>query len=128
MANQTAERFMQALKTIEKENSIEAIRLLFSDEAELQRLSKDTTYKGKEGVERFWHEYLNSFRTLETTFHNVIEGSGTVVLEWESSGELPNGKPLNYSGVSVLELQGDKVERFRTYYDSATFVPEGATA
>lgn len=127
MANQMAERFMAALQTVERENSIDALVPLFSDDAELMRLSKDTTYQGKDGVQQFWREYLNNFRTLETDFHNVINGDETVVLEWESRGELPNGKPMNYKGVSVLELKDGKVGKFRTYYDSATFVSEGAS-
>jgi len=33
----------------------------------------------------------------------------------------PGGKPVEYSGVTVLDLAPEAVARLRTYYDSAVF-------
>lgn len=50
----------------------------------------------------------------------------TSVLEWVSKGTLSTSEEITYRGVSVLELSHGKVHRFRTYYDSAAFLPQGA--
>ena len=57
----------------------------------------------------------------------MIAGDGGAALEWESEGALPTGAPIRYRGVSLLEFAGDRVKRFRTYYDSAAFVAPAVT-
>ena len=49
------------------------------------------------------------------------------MLEWVSEGVIAaTGQPFNYRGVSVIEHDGEKAHKFRTYYDSAVFLPGGA--
>ncbi len=127
MASDMAQRFMDALQTIENEGEAGAVVELFAEDASLKRLSQREAYEGRDGARQFWQEYLATFQRLETTFHNVVEAGAQVVLEWESAGTLPGGSPLHYSGVSILEFDGDKVGNFRTYYDSAAFLKEGAS-
>ena len=125
MASEIAEKFMNALQTTEKENQVDALVELFSDGAELTRLTHKT-YEGKEEATRFWQEYLEPFDTVSTEFFKVTEDDETVVLEWESKGKLANGHDIDYQGVSSFDTEGGEVVRFRTYYDSAAFLPEGA--
>ena len=125
MASEIAEKFMDALQTIEKENEVDALVKLFSDKAELTRMTHKT-YEGKDEAQRFWKEYLEPFDEISTEFFKVTEDDETVVLEWESKGKLANGHDIHYRGVSSFDTQGDEVVRFRTYYDSAAFLPEGA--
>jgi ketosteroid isomerase-like protein len=40
-------------------------------------------------------------------------------LEWTTSGDA-NGKDVSYDGVSLLEIEGGKVSRFRAYFDPRT--------
>ena len=42
-------------------------------------------------------------------------------LEWTSDATLTDGRPLQYRGVTVIVLDGDKITKLRTYYDSAQF-------
>ena len=116
-----ADDFKKGLQTLEQEKDVDVITGFFSEDASLKRLTEEE-YNGKDGVQTFWQEYLDTFKTQETSFHNTAEMDGVALLEWRSQGELPNGKPLDYRGVSVLEHDGDKVSAFRTYYDSAAFV------
>ncbi len=125
MASEIAEKFMDALQTIEKENEVDALVNLFSDKAELTRLTHKT-YEGKDEAKRFWQEYLEPFDEVSTEFFKVTEDDETVVLEWESKGKLANGHDIDYQGVSSFDTEGGEVVRFRTYYDSAAFLPEGA--
>ena len=125
MASEIAEKFMDALQTIEKENEVDALVELFSNEASLKRMTHKS-YEGKGETKRFWQEYLEPFDTISTEFFKVTEDDETVVLEWESKGTLANGHDIDYRGVSSFDTEGGEVVRFRTYYDSAAFLPEGA--
>ena len=125
MASEIAEKFMDALQTIEKENEVDALVELFSDEASLKRMTHKS-YEGKGEAKKFWQEYLEPFDTIATEFFKVTEDDETVVLEWESKGKLANGHDIDYRGVSSFDTEGGEVVRFRTYYDSAAFLPEGA--
>ena len=82
--------------------------------------------RGTDQVEGFWRDYRAVFRSIKSEFTHVIEGKDGAVLEWVSRGQLLNGEPVEYKGVSVLETGNDRIRRFRTYYDSAVFLPGGA--
>ena len=67
------------------------------------------------------------FQTVRSTFVHTRVGQAAATLEWTSEGRLPTGTAINYQGVSLLEFDAaGRVKRFRTYYDSAAFLPEGA--
>ena len=46
---------------------------------------------------------------------------------WTSDATLTDGRPLQYRGVTVIDLDGDKVSKLRTYYDSAQFAATTVT-
>lgn len=126
MPSDVAQRFMDALQEIEKSGEVDALVSLFAEDASLRRMAQDDSYRGKEAAAAFWREYLSVFGEVRTTFTNTIEAGGYAVLEWTSEGSFPTGKELRYEGVSILELGDDGVTGFRTYYDSAAFVEDGA--
>lgn len=121
-----ASRFMHTLQEIEETGNTEPLVALFADDAELINLAMLEPLKGKEGAHRFWDKYLSVFNHIHSEFTNVVENNGTSVLEWISKGTLSTSEEITYRGVSVLEFNDGKVHRFRTYYDSATFLPKGA--
>ncbi len=122
MASERAERFMSGLQDIEESGDVAPLVEQFADDATLSRLTQLEDWQGKEGAQKFWSEYLSAFGEIHSTFSNVVEEGDSVILEWESKGSLPAGQPLHYRGVSVLEFDGERVQGFRTYYDSAAFV------
>jgi ketosteroid isomerase-like protein len=121
-----ASRFMHMLQSAEETGDIESLVALFSDDAELINLAMPEPLKGKEGAHRFWDKYLSVFAHIYSEFTNVVESENASVLEWVSRGALTTSEEITYRGVSVLEFNHGKVQRFRTYYDSATFLPQGA--
>lgn len=123
---ETAARFMDTLQRAEETGDIESLVALFSNDAELMNLAMPEPLKGKEGAHRFWEKYLSVFNQIHSEFINVITGDDASVLEWISRGQLSSSEDIVYRGVSVLEFRDGKVSRFRTYYDSATFLPQGA--
>lgn len=122
MASEMTERFMRALQEMEQSGNVRGMVDLFSEGAELQRMTGDTHNGGRQGTEKFWQEYLATARKIRTRFTNVIEDGSTAVMEWVSRAEPETAEPFEYEGVSIIEVADGKVNRFRTYYDSARFV------
>jgi hypothetical protein len=56
---------------------------------------------------QFWKDYRAVFGDVRTTFTHATLGRVSVALEWISTGSLRNGKAFRYSGVSVLEGEGE---------------------
>jgi ketosteroid isomerase-like protein len=117
--------FMDALKTFETKRDAATLVALFTGNATLERMTHKT-YEGKADAEAFWQEYLAPFAEIATEFYNVTEDDDGAVLEWVSEGSLA-GKAIRYRGASSLSFEGERVKSFRTYYDSAAFLSEGAS-
>ena len=122
MASEMTERFMRTLQEMEQSGDTRAMVDLFTEGAELHRLTGDENAAGREGVQKFWQEYLSAFQKIRSRFTNVIEADNTAVMEWVSRAEPKTAEPFEYEGVSIIEVENGKVARFRTYYDSARFV------
>ena len=78
------------------------------------------------GAFSFWQEYRAQFDSISTTFYDVVEGDDRVALEWTSDATLTDGRPLQYRGVTIVDLDGDEISKLRTYYDSAQFTTSSA--
>jgi len=126
MHSEIAERFMQALINAENSGDVEPLVELFNDEAELSNLIISEPITGREGIRRFWQEYLNQFQQISSHFVSVIENDTTSVLEWVSEGTLKTAEPIKYRGVTLLKIESGKIRNFRSYYDSAVFVSKEA--
>ena len=122
-----AETFMSTLQQIEQSRDPEALVALFGDGSELLNLALTEPMKGTEGARKFWSNYLSAFDSIRSNFHHHVDTGSDAVLEWVSEGTMAGtGQPFNYRGISVIEHDGDKATKFRTYYDSAVFLPGGA--
>jgi ketosteroid isomerase-like protein len=119
-------RFMHTLQRTEETKNLEPLVALFSDDAELINLAMPDPLTGKEGAHQFWEKYLSVFNHIHSEFIHVVEDNNSAVLEWISKGTLSTSEQITYRGVSILEFNAGKVHRFRTYYDSAAFLPQGA--
>jgi ketosteroid isomerase-like protein len=127
MASETAKRFMDTLQRTEATGDVEPLVALFTDDAELTNLAMTDPLQGIDQIRKFWQNYLSVFDRIHSRFTHVTERENRAVLEWISEGALSNGEPMSYRGVSVLETDDNgSVHRFRTYYDSAVFLPQGA--
>ena len=127
MSSNFAETFKSTLQQIEQSRDPEALVALFAPDAELLNLALTEPMKGTEGAHKFWANYLSAFEKIQSNFHHTADGDNTAVLEWISEGVIAaTGQPFNYRGVSVIEHDGEKAHKFRTYYDSAVFLPGGA--
>lgn len=127
ISDDRARTFASALQTFEKDGDAAAFAELFTDDAVTQRLDARGERRGE--VEQFWQEYRAQFDSISTTFYDVVEGGDRVALEWTSDATLSDGRPLQYRGVTIIDLDGDdKISKLRTYYDSAQFTTSTAVA
>jgi ketosteroid isomerase-like protein len=119
ISDDRARTFATALQTFEKDGDASSFAKLFAADAVTQRFDARGERRGE--VEQFWQEYRGQFDKISTTFYAVVEGGDRFALEWTSEGTLTDGRPLQYRGVTVIDLDGDKITTLRTYYDSAQF-------
>jgi ketosteroid isomerase-like protein len=119
ISDDRARTFATGLQTFEKDGDAAAFAALFADDAVTQRFDARGERRGE--VEQFWQEYRAQFQSISTTFYDVVEGGDRVALEWTSDATLTDGRPLQYRGVTVLDLDGDTITKLSTYYDSAQF-------
>lgn len=116
----TAKDFMAALKSSEASRDPSPIASLFAPDAELSNLSMSKS--GKDGASEFWRIYLEQFEQVSSVFSLVIEADENFALQWTSEGELKDGKPVKYRGVSLVQTKMGKVVKFDAYYDTSPFV------
>ena len=117
MADGMAGRFIAALGQLEAERDVDALVALYADDAETGNVNAPEGFSGPDGARTFWTEYRGTFGEMRSEFRNTIEADGRVALEWTTTGTSVDGEPVEYSGVSIIEVQGDKIARFRAYFD-----------
>lgn len=119
MSEQLAERFIEALGRLEAERDLETITALFSDESEVGNVVSPEKFHGREGARDFWgSKYRDTFGEVRSTFRNVFATETRAALEWTTEGTAHDGTPVRYDGVSILETDGERVTRFRAYFDA----------
>ena len=114
MAENTAKNFIEALRKLEADRDLETICGLFSEDAEVGNVVTDDK---KLDAKEFWKNYRDSFDTVSSTFHNEIITDNRAALEWTTTGTSNGGNEFKYDGVSILEIEGDKITRFHAYFD-----------
>jgi ketosteroid isomerase-like protein len=125
MSIPSAQTFMTALQKVEETRDVAPLAELFADDCSVSHLAMQEPATGRQGAVQFWHQYLHVFQEVHSEFSYWVETDQTIVLEWNSTGRLNDGQPVQYAGVSVIEKADGKVQRFRTYYDTAAFTPAG---
>jgi len=114
MAEKTAKQFIDALHKLESDRDLETIVGLFSEGCEIGNV---VTEDKDIGVKEFWTSYRESFGEVESTFRNEIITDDVTALEWTTSGTSGEGHEFKYDGVSILEIEADKITRFHAYFD-----------
>ena len=114
MAKELAKKFIDALHKLEADHDLETIVGLFDENAKVGNV---VTQNHDMNPREFWQNYRNNFDEIESTFRNEIVTENTAALEWTSEGKSSDGNEFKYDGVSILEINGDKISRFHAYFD-----------
>ena len=122
------DQFKAAVLKAEQTRDAGPLAAMFAGDATLDSPAHESPVTGSDGALEFWQKYLDAFTAVTSTFGATHALGETAAMEWQSHGTLPTGKSVDYRGVSIVTFAGDKVRRFVTYYDSAQFVAETASA
>ena len=117
MANETAKKFIDALHKLESERDLETIVSLFSDDCEINNVVTVDNNQ-KQDARKFWQNYRDNFGEVQSTFRNEIITENRAALEWKTTGTSSDGNRFEYDGVSILEIEADKITRFFAYFDA----------
>ena len=117
MSRQVAEQFIEALHKLEEDRELDPIVATYSEDCEVGNIIVPEKFKGPDGARRFWSEYRDTFGEIHSSFRNVIAADGSAALEWTTKATSADGDPLEYDGVSILEIEDGKVTRFRAYFN-----------
>ena len=91
---------------------------ILSEDCEVGNVAVPKTFNGHEEAREFWTSYRKTFDEMKSTFSNIFadDDNGRAALEWTTEGT-EDGDTVSYEGVSILEIEGDKVKRFMAYFD-----------
>lgn len=118
MSEGVARKFIDALGKLEAERDVETIASVFAETAEVGNIISPEKFQGQAGAREFWTKYRDTFGRVRSEFRNIIATDNHAALEWTTDGTSTNGAPVKYDGVSILEIEGDKVSRFRAYFNA----------
>jgi steroid delta-isomerase-like uncharacterized protein len=118
VSKEVADKFVEALWKLEEDRDVEALVEIHAEDCSVGNVAVSKTFSGHEGLREFWTDYRKTFDEMKSEFRNVFaDDSGHVALEWTTKGT-EEGDTISYDGVSILEIEGDKVARFMAYFDS----------
>lgn len=118
MNQQITERFIAALRKLEESREVEEIAALYAENAEITNVVAPHKFSGQQGVRDFWTKYRASFGEMRSEFRNKIIGEQSAALEWTTIGNSSENHEIAYSGVTILEFEGDKITRSCAYFNS----------
>ena len=85
-----------------------------------------------EGVEKFVGEFLTSFPDLQHTVEEMIAEGDQVAVRFTARGThsgpwlrlATSGRSIQYSGVTLARIQGDRIIEHRTWWDKASLIEQ----
>ncbi|MBA2754977.1 MAG: nuclear transport factor 2 family protein [Chloroflexia bacterium] len=117
MSEDLARRFIDALWALEKSNDLDSIVDTYADDCQVGNVVSPRRFDGKAGARDFWSTYRGTLGEVHSDFHNIIVAGDHAALEWTTKGTGPGGQPIDYDGVSILEMADGKITRFWAYFD-----------
>ena len=117
MSEQVAKQFIDALWALENSKDAEPLAGLYTEGAAIDNILAPNRFQGPDGARKFWTDYRGTFEKAHSEFRTVTASETSAALEWTTSGTSFNGTPFSYTGVTILETDGEKVSRSSAYFD-----------
>ena len=116
MASELTDAFIKELEKVESGGDVEGLAGLFAEDCEIGNVALPKPLRGANGAREFWTHYQKTLGNVRSVFKNHIVDENHSALEWTTEGE--DGE-IAYSGVSIIEHDGEKISRFFAYFDPA---------
>jgi predicted ester cyclase len=89
-------------------------------------------FEKPEGVEKFVGEFLTSFPDLQHTVEEMIAEGAQVAVRFTARGThsgpwirfAPSGRSIQYTGVTLARIQGDRIIEHHTWWDKAGLIEQ----
>jgi predicted ester cyclase len=89
-------------------------------------------FSNPEGVERFVSQFLSSFPDLQHTVEGMIAEGDQVAVRFSAHGThsgtwlrfATTGKSIQYTGVTLARVAGDKIIEHHTWWDKAALIEQ----
>lgn len=120
MSAQVAEEFIGALRALEESRDLEKIVRIYAENCEVGNIVSPEKFHGRDGAREFWTKYRDTFGEVHSEFRNRIITDTRAALEWTTTGTTVGGAPVEYDGVSLLEIEGGRITRFRAYFNAGS--------
>ena len=117
MSETIAQKVIGALRALEADRDVEPLVALYAEAASVGNVLRPDRFHGPDGARQFWTEYRGTFDQARSTFRNVIPSEGSAALEWSTEGTSLDGQPIRYDGVTILEVDGEKLTRSCAYFN-----------
>lgn len=118
MSRELAEIFINALHELEETGEPESIAALYAENAEIVNVVSPKKFAGPDGARDFWTKYRETFGAMRSEFRNQIVAENRAALEWTTRGTSKENHEITYSGVTILEFEGDKISRSCAYFNA----------
>jgi steroid delta-isomerase-like uncharacterized protein len=124
VSKEVADKFVEALWKLEEDRDVEALVEIHTEDCSVGNVAVSKTFSGHDGLREFWMDYRKTFDQMKSEFRNIFaDDSGHAALEWTTKGT-KGDDIISYDGVSILEIEDDKVKRFMAYFDSRTLTEQ----
>ena len=120
---EAAQRFIGQLDRLEQGDpgATDDLLALFADDAHLTNPIIEHAggeRVGRDAIADFWRAYRGSFGHIHSEFHDITAGEQSAGLFWHSQGAGPDGQPVSYDGVTLLNFDdGGRITRLKGYFD-----------
>lgn len=118
----TARSFVAALHELEQSGDTTPISELLTADAAVLSIDGAGQRTGPAGISELFTTYRAQFDRVSTTFTQVTESDRSAALEWRTTATGLDGRSLEYTGITVIDIDGDAISGFRTCYDSAALL------
>lgn len=118
MSKEMADKFVEGLHKLEDARDVETLTALYTDESEIGNVVAPEKFKGQAGAREFWTKYRDTFGEVHSEFRNIFATEDRAALEWHTRGTSTDGANVEYEGVTLLEIEGDRITRSRAYFDA----------
>jgi hypothetical protein len=118
MSQKLTETFINALHKLEETNDPNEIAALYAENAEIVNVVSPKKFTGTDGAREFWTSYRETFGEMHSEFRNQIVAENRAALEWTTRGASKDEHEITYSGVTILEFDGDKISRSCAYFNA----------